>query len=261
MGQNRSFSPDQAALSSEVDRLLSALRDRYRYSALGALVKGIIHNLNGSLQILSMQLELLQGLLAKEGEKVSASLPMKTKQCLDQADKLKGMIEVLLQKGIHEDQDTPQPVDLNDLLEEELSVLNHDLFFKHQIELKKRLASRLPTFRGYYVDLSQSLLNLIHNGLEAMEKSPQKELSIMTESSDREIHVRIADTGCGISEEIRPRLFSPFFTTKGRGHYGLGLYMARELLSPYGASFDFTSGEGKTVVSVRFPLATTNLYL
>ena len=82
----------------------------------------------------------------------------------------RGMIEVLLQKGLHEEQDTPVVIDLNGLLEEELSVMNHNLFFKHQIDLKKRLAPRLPTVRGYYVDLSQGLLNLIQNGLEAMEQ-------------------------------------------------------------------------------------------
>ena len=261
MGQNRIPSSDQVALFSQTEKLLSAFRDRYRYSTLGTLVKGIIHNLNGSLQILSMQMELLQGMLAKEGEKVNSSLLVKTKQCLDQADKLRGMIEVLLQKGIHEDQDTPQPINLNDLLEEELSVLNHNLFFKHQIDLKKGLASRLPTLRGYYVDLSQGILNLIQNGLEAMEETPKKELSVITESSDREIQVRIADTGCGISEEIRPNLFRPFFTTKGEKHYGLGLFMARELLSRYGASFNFSSEEGKTIVSVRFPLDGTDLSL
>jgi signal transduction histidine kinase len=167
---------------------------------------------------------------------------------------------VLLQKGIHEDQDTPQAIDLNDLLEEELSVLSHNLFFKHQIDLKKRLASRLPTLRGYYVDMSQSISNLIQNGLEAMEAAPNRELSIITESDDREIQVRIIDTGCGISEEVRPHLFRPFFTTKGEKHYGLGLFMARELLSRYGASFGFSSEEGKTIVSVRFPLNGTDLY-
>jgi signal transduction histidine kinase len=205
-------------------------------------------------------MELLHGMLAKEGEKVNPSLLGKTKQCLDQADKLRGMIEVLLQKGIHEDQDTPQAIDLNDLVEEELSLLNHNLFFKHQIDLKKRLASRLPTLRGYYVDLSQSISNLIQNGLEAMEKTPKKELSVITESGHREIQVRIIDTGCGISEEVRPHLFCPFFTTKGEKHYGLGLFMARELLSRYGASFDFGSEEGKTIVSVRFPLNRTDLF-
>jgi signal transduction histidine kinase len=260
MEQNRNFSPDQTALFSQADKLFSAFRDRYRYSTLGALVKGIIHNLNGSLQILSMQMELLQGMLAKEGEKVNSSLLVKSKQCLDQADKLRGMIEVLLQKGLHEEQDTPLVIDLNGLLEEELSVMNHNLFFKHQIDLKKRLAPRLPTVRGYYVDLSQGLLNLIQNGLEAMEETPKKELSVITESSDGEIRVRIIDTGCGISEEIRPHLFRPFFTTKGGKHYGLGLFMARELLSRYGASFNFSSEEGKTIVSVRFPLSANDLY-
>ncbi len=58
------------ALLSQTEKLFSAFLDRYRYSTLGSFVRGIIHNLNGSLQILSMQMELLQGALLKEGDKI-----------------------------------------------------------------------------------------------------------------------------------------------------------------------------------------------
>ena len=58
------------SLPPEAQKLLSAFIDRYRYSSLGALLKGVVHNLNGSLQILSMQMELLQRMLSKEESKV-----------------------------------------------------------------------------------------------------------------------------------------------------------------------------------------------
>jgi signal transduction histidine kinase len=64
----------------------------------------------------------------------------------------------------------------------------------------------------------------------------------------------IKDTGCGISEEIKPDLFKPFCTSKGGKHHGLGLFISRELLTPYGASFSFFSRAGETTFSVRFPV-------
>ena len=54
--------PENNILLSQNEKLFAAFLDRYRHSTLGLFIKGIIHNLNGSLQILSMQLELLQGM-------------------------------------------------------------------------------------------------------------------------------------------------------------------------------------------------------
>ena len=87
-----------------------------------------------------------------------------------------------------------------------------------------------------------------------MEDAPDKELTLVTENNGHYIRFMVKDTGCGISEEIRPHFFKPFFTTKGEKHYGLGLFISRELLAPYGAIFNFTSRKGETTFSVNFPL-------
>jgi len=68
-----------------------------------------------------------------------------------------------------------------------------------------------------------------------MEESPQKELTVTTESQGHQINVRIRDTGCGLSEETQPHLFRPFFTTKGEKHFGIGALYFREDLGTYGA--------------------------
>lgn len=249
VGQQPNHSED-SSLSPEAQKFLSAFIDRYRYSTLGELLKGVIHNLNGSLQILSMQMELLQRMLAHEEDKIRGHV----EKCLGQVDKFKGMLDLLIQKGIHDEQDTPQPINLNELLEEELSLLHHDLFFKHQVRVQKDLSSPLPPLKGYYADFSQGLSNLIQNALEAMENSTPKELTMTTKVKTDRVLVAIKDTGCGILEEIRPHLFKPFFTNKGGRHQGVGLYIARELLAPYGGSFHFSSEKGETIFEVSFPI-------
>ena len=244
--------PENNTLLPQNEKLFAAFLDRYRHSTLGSFIRGIIHNLNGSLQILSMQMELLQGALLKEEDRISPSLNAKLDQCLEQMDKLKAMVEVLMQKGIHDDQEAPQPIHLNNLLEEELSLLHHNLFFKHQIKVVKSFSSPLPPLEGYYLDFSQGLSNLIQNAVEAMEETPTKELGVATFLRDDQIQVLIRDTGCGISEEVKPNLFKPFWTNKGGKHHGLGLFISRKILTPYGASFSFSSCEGETTFSVRF---------
>ncbi|MBM4333306.1 MAG: hypothetical protein FJ117_19155 [Deltaproteobacteria bacterium] len=112
----------------EPEKFLNAFIDKYRHSTLGTFVKGVIHNLNGSIQILSMQMELLQRMLANEGEKIQPNIQEQMEQCLEQIDKFKATVELLMQKGIHEDQDTSQMIQLNDLLEEEISLLRNNLF-------------------------------------------------------------------------------------------------------------------------------------
>jgi signal transduction histidine kinase len=242
--------PEVSSLSPEAQKLLSAFIERYRYSSLGALLKGVIHNLNGSLQILSMQMELLQRMLSKEEGKVQEQMG----KCLGQMDQFREMLDCLIQKGIHDEQDAPQSISLNELLEEELSLLHHNLFFKHQVQLHKDLASPLPLLTGSYGDFSQGVGNLIQNALEAMEGSSHKELTLMTRVQGDRIRLSIKDSGCGIPEELKPRLFQPFLTTKGERHPGLGLYLARQLLGPRGAVFQVSSREGETLFEVSFPL-------
>jgi C4-dicarboxylate-specific signal transduction histidine kinase len=248
------LSPEKRLSPEQLDKLFFAYKDRYRYSSLGSLANGIIHNLNGHLQVLSTQMELLQGMMAKEKVDCGPAIHAKMEKCVGQVDKMKATIEQLIQKASHDAQDLPQTISINDLLEEELSLLHHDLFLKHEVKVEKALCSRLPFLKGYYLDFSEGLLSVVRNAIEAMEETPRKELTVMTETKDRQIQVLVRDTGCGISEEISPHLFSPFFTTKGEKHYGLGLFMARELLTPYGASFRYTSKDGETIFWVSFPL-------
>lgn len=243
--------PADPSLSPEAQKLLSAFIERYRYSGLGALLKGVIHNLNGALQILSMQMELLQRMLSKEESKVQEQM----EKCLGQMDTFREMLDRLIQKGIHDEQDAPQSISLNELLEEELSLLYHNLFFKHQVQLYKDLASPLPMLTGSYGNLSQGIGNLIQNALEAMVNCSRKELTLTTRVQGNQIRLSIKDSGCGIPEELKPRLFQPFLTSKGGRHPGLGLYLARQLLSSQGGVFQVSSREGETVFEVSFPLS------
>ena len=84
------------------------------------------------------------------------------------------------------------------------------------------------------VQIQQVLLNLIRNAIEAMQGCPRKELVVETVLLDHGmVEVRVADTGSGLAEEIAPRLFQPFVTTKPAG-MGVGLSISKRIIEAHG---------------------------
>jgi len=103
--------------------------------------------------------------------------------------------------------------------------------------------------------LNQVFLNLVVNASQAI--SGEGTITINTSSEGEMAHIAITDTGCGIPEEVRPRIFSAGFTTKPLGEgTGLGLTITREIVEDtHGGkiSFDTETGVG-TTFHVRIPI-------
>jgi two-component system, LuxR family, sensor kinase FixL len=83
------------------------------------------------------------------------------------------------------------------------------------------------------VQIQQVLLNLMRNGLEAMEASERRELSVRVEAVDGMVQVSVADTGPGVAPEVAAQLFQPFVTTKSDG-MGIGLSVCRTIVEGHG---------------------------
>lgn len=99
--------------------------------------------------------------------------------------------------------------------------------------------------------IEQVLLNLVKNGIEATP--PGGKIVISTRVGEKRIEVEVTDTGEGIPEEIKKRIFLPFFTTKKQGT-GLGLCISKRIIEDHpGSSFKLDSEEGKgTVATIGF---------
>jgi signal transduction histidine kinase len=144
-------------------------------------------------------------------------------------------------------------LDLNDVINETTALLRHDLF-KHHILPRLDLAPALDAILGDRVQLQQVIINLVLNGVEAMQTvtNGPRELVISSHQDDlRQVAVSVKDSGVGISSENTDRLFNAFFTTKSSG-LGMGLSVCRSIInahggrlwaepnSPQGAIFKFT---------------------
>ncbi|MCY1634249.1 sensor histidine kinase [Marinifilum sp. D737] len=99
--------------------------------------------------------------------------------------------------------------------------------------------------------LDQILLNLINNSIHALRACDNKQIEIRV-SESKEPSIDIEDNGCGISEENREEIFTPFFTTKENGS-GVGLSLSRQLMKLHKGSLTFTSQQGgPTIFKIQF---------
>ncbi|MDA7416913.1 PAS domain S-box protein [Xenophilus arseniciresistens] len=108
-----------------------------------------------------------------------------------------------------------------------------------------QLPPDLPLVRGDRVLLEQVLLNLLSNGLQAMQATPQPQrvVSIDAELRAGRVQIRVADRGCGIDAALAEQVFAPFFTTKAEG-LGLGLNICRTIVEAHGGKLFFAAREG-----------------
>jgi C4-dicarboxylate-specific signal transduction histidine kinase len=127
-------------------------------------------------------------------------------------------------------------VDINNLILDTVPLVRHELG-RHQVVLRTELARDPPALLADRVQLQQLLLNLLLNGIEAMSviDDRPRELSIMSESLHDSVGVLVAvrDSGIGISQENRDRLFETFFSTKAEG-MGMGLSIGRSIVTAHG---------------------------
>jgi two-component system, NtrC family, nitrogen regulation sensor histidine kinase NtrY len=124
----------------------------------------------------------------------------------------------------------PRPADINPIIENSLALFAGRL---QNIRLVKRLAPDLPLVLADPEAMKRALGNLIDNAAEAMQQSLLRELRVSTNLlPSGMVELTISDTGSGLTDEMRERLFLPYFSTKQRGT-GLGLAIAAKIIQEH----------------------------
>ena len=125
-----------------------------------------------------------------------------------------------------------------------------------RVKVVKKMDPDLPPIRGNIAELRQVFLNLMKNALDALHPDGGM-LTITTKAADQEVWISIIDTGMGIPEEVLPRIFEPFYSTKSEGKgTGLGLSICSWITQKNGGRIEVESTLGiGTTFHVRFPAA------
>ncbi len=215
---------------TEQQALETQLVQSEKLAAVGQLVSGVAHELNNPLTSIAGLSEFL--LEQKElGKKDRGHLQVIQEQA-ERAGRIVRNLLTFARKGSAE----RVPVDLNDVIRRTLSLTAYDLKLK-DITVERELSGALPEVFGDRHGLQQVVLNLITNAAQAVAENPRERPREITVSTwfDGQVHLRVADTGPGIPDEIAQSVFTPFFTTKepGKGT-GLGLSLTYSIVESHG---------------------------
>lgn len=150
------------------------------------------------------------------------------------------------------DQAPIQDVDLAATLEDTLTILRHRL--KHGVEIVRDYADLAP-IEAYGSELTQVWTNLIDNAIRAMDGRGTLELRTRSDPGDPScVVVEVTDSGKGIPEEVRARMFEPFYTSRPGEGSGLGLHIVHDIVvNRHGGRIDVESQPGRTTFRVRLP--------
>ena len=226
------------------------LQHAQRLASLGEMASTLAHELNQPLMALSAYASAAKA-FALQGNQplLIESLDETGRQAQRSAEIVKRVRGFVRQRtaGVEICQVEPMVANVLRLLRGEVRSRN--------ARVEVRIASTLPGVVGDHVLLEQVLLNLVLNGLQAMDHTvPESRIvEIDAEARGDAVIIRIADRGSGIDPAIAHRIFAAFFTARERG-LGLGLKICRTIIERHGGALSFASrGGGGTVFILTLP--------
>jgi signal transduction histidine kinase len=266
---------DLQKLYDELKNTQAQLIHSEKMASLGQLVAGISHELNNPIGFIYANVKQLKsyteriekftktlnpkdtGNLAGKSVRIDSILP-DLKNLIDDTIHGSQMVKNLvdnLRKFSHLDQAQWKEVDIHQGIESSLMILNPEL--KHRIAIKKEFKSKrqIECNPG---QINQVFLNLLSNAAQAIEGKGT--ITIKTDEDDKNLFVKISDTGSGIPSNILNKIFDPFFTTKdvGKGT-GLGLSISYSIIKNHNGHINVESEINKgTTFTLTLPFSNEN---
>jgi len=159
-------------------------------------------------------------------------------------------------RGLLKKADTQKaPLEVNDIVSEVAALLQRELSAQH-VTLRLELASAIAPIVADRVQLQQVIINLIVNGVDAMQAVKGRPHALLVRSYEDEAHqtvVAVTDRGVGIPAETADRLFDAFFSTKPSG-LGIGLSICRSIIEDHGGRLWATNNSGEPGATFQFAL-------
>jgi signal transduction histidine kinase len=255
-------------LREQLDTANRKLAEAHKMAALGRLSAGIVHEINtpiGSIfsnnEVIIRSLDKLKGQLAASQEQATP-LPQKALDTVDviiglaavdkiACERISGIIRSLKTFARVNASDL-ESVDINDLLRNMIKLTS--TVFRSRITMQTEFGE-LPKIECFPGLLNQVFLNLIVNAGQAI--ADEGTITVRTIAERPYVHISVGDTGTGIPEPVRSKIFAAGFTTKPIGEgTGLGLTITREIVEDtHGGTIDFESNAGQgTTFHVRIPI-------
>ncbi|OGP90546.1 MAG: hypothetical protein A2156_13180 [Deltaproteobacteria bacterium RBG_16_48_10] len=256
-----SISIENAQLFSDLKQTLQELRQAQdqvvqaeKLRAMGELASGVAHDFNNVLAVVLGNTQLLLHQLDHLGpEEIREGLKVIERSSKDGAETIRRIQEFT---GVRRDREFIS-LSLNEIVTEVVNITQprwRDQTQKKgiQIELTTHLGD-IPLIMGNPSEVREVLTNIIFNAVDAMSKGGKLTITTQPQAEDW-VEVRIADTGIGMTEEVKKRVFDPFFTTKGVTNSGLGMSVSYGIIKRHGGEILIESEPGKgTTFIIHLP--------
>ncbi|UQR65855.1 PAS domain S-box protein [Bradyrhizobium sp. C-145] len=217
---------------ARLQQLQSELVHVSRLTAMGEMASALAHELNQPLAAISNYMKgsrrLLAGSVDPNTTKIESALDRASEQAL-RAGQIIRRLRDFVSRG-----ESEKRIESLSKLIEEAGALGLAGAREQNVQLRFNLDPKADLVLADRVQVQQVLVNLFRNALEAMAKSPQRELVVANKPvADDMIEVEVSDTGSGFQDDVIPNLFQTFFTTKETG-MGVGLSISRSIIEAHG---------------------------
>jgi signal transduction histidine kinase len=235
-------------LEKLVEERTSQLKDAERLGAIGATAGMVGHDIRNPLQAITSDVYLLKT------ELVSMPESEDKKSVIESLDGIEKNVDYI-NKIVADLQDFARP--LKPTVEEaDLKLIVDELLKKNglpeNVKVNVNVESAVEKVRTDAAHINRILYNLVNNAVQAMPKGGKLTIHAYKESND-DVLVIVKDTGVGIPEGVKNKLFTPMFTTKSKGQ-GFGLPVVKRMTEALGGTVTFESQEGKgATFIIRLP--------
>jgi len=218
-------------------------------AAVGELASGVGHEINNPLMVVSGALYHLERSETYRSEDELRWLGM-IERAYQQISGIVGDLKTFAYNSYNEHEE----VDIAELVSSSIGFVG-DILEKSGVRTCIEIKGEHILVCGSRGKIQQVITNLVMNSRDAMEKSEEKRINVTVSRDKRWAYIAVKDFGEGVDEEIKDRIFNPFFTTKSIGKgTGLGLSMCQSIIAGIGGSISLESaGEGATF-TVKIPL-------
>ena len=206
-------------------------------ASLGQLVAGVAHEINTPLGSINANNDILNKMLSKLSQSCDNQLIVENIQNINKIDKeaikrISGIVQCL-KRFVRLDESELQSADINDELDLTLELIKHET--KNRIEVVKNYG-KIPQIKCYPNMLNQVFMNILVNACQSIKDKGT--ITITTEYKNNTLFVKIKDTGSGIDDNIKEKLFNAGTTTKKLGT-GLGLAISQKIIEKHNGKIYF----------------------
>jgi two-component system, sporulation sensor kinase E len=228
-----------------------------RVATLATLAAGLAHEIKNPLNSLQIHAQLLNRALKEKGrgrtKRLDTSrIEQSSEVILEEIERLGDVVNDFL-SAVRPTRPMSSRGNINTIVERVAETVRPEAEDK-KIELRVRLDHDVPNTEFDANQMTQAVLNLVKNAMEAVEETENPLIELSTSLVDKEYRVEVRDNGRGIPPEDLERIFQPYFTTKFTGT-GLGLAIVSRIVEEHQGRLDLFSEPGRgTMFILRFPL-------